>query len=155
MAAIKIPSRDIVNIEPNATSFSEIDFLLFRQIGGTELITMVKNDTVSSEDTIYSIISDVNKTKISFDPSLLLTNKASYDSVFNGYQIKLTEKIPEESAYEQVDPAYIPEYNLLTNAYWDGENLIIEVENFRDTELLQVNIQSDGKMYRVRENDYF
>lgn len=154
MAAIKLPSRDVVNIESQPTSYSEIDFLLFRQIGGTELITLVRNDTILSEDNLYSVISDVNKTKISFDPSLLLTNKASYQSIFNGFQIKLTEKIPEENMYEKSQNEYTPEYSLLTNAYWDGENLVIEVENFRDTELMQIEIETDGKIYRVRENDY-
>lgn len=154
MVAIKIPTRDIVNIESQPVSASEIDFLLFRQIGGTELITLVRNDTVSSEDSLYSVISDVNKTKVNFDPSLLLTNKASYQSIFNGFQIKLTEKIPEENLYESNDPDYIPSSSLLTNAYWDGDNLVIEVNNLRDTELLEIEIESDGKIYRVRENDY-
>lgn len=154
MVAIKIPTRDIVNIESQPTSASEIDFLLFRQIGGTELITLVRNDTISSEDLLYSVISDVNKTKVNFDPSLLLTNKASYQSLFNSFQIKLTEKIPEENLFELNDPDYIPDSSLLTNAYWDGESLIIEVNNLRDTELLEIEIESDGKIYRVRENDY-
>lgn len=154
MAAIKLPSRDIVNIESQPASYSEIDFLLFSQIGGTELITLVRNDTILSEDNLYSVISDVNKTKISFDPSILLTNKASYQSIFNGFQIKLIEKIPEENMYEKSQNEYRPEYSLLTNAYWDGENLVIEVENFRSTELMQIEIETDGKIYRVRENDY-
>jgi hypothetical protein len=154
MVAIKIPTRDIVNIESQPISASEIDFLLFRQIGGTELITLIRNDTVSSEDLLYSVISDVNKTKVNFDPSLLLTNKASYQSIFNGFQIKLTEKIPEENLYRSNDQDYIPASSLLTNAYWDGDNLIIEVNSLRDTELLEIEIESDGKIYRVRENDY-
>lgn len=154
MAAIKLPSRDVVNIESQPASYSEIDFLLFRQIGGTELITLIRNDTILSEDNIYNVISDVNKTKISFDPSLLLTNKASYQSIFNGFQIKLTEKVSEENMYDKSENEYRPQYNLLTNAYWDGENLVIEVENFRDTELMEIAIESDGKIYRVRENDY-
>lgn len=154
MAAIKIPSRDVINIEAQPTSASEIEFLLFRQIGGTELIGLVRNDTVSTEDNLYSVISDINKTKASFDPSLLLTNKASYQSIFNSYQIKLSEKIPDENLYEKSEKNYIPKYNLPTNAYWDGNNLIIEVNNLKNTELLEIEIQSDGKMYRVRENDY-
>jgi len=43
----------------------------------------------------------------------------------------------------------------LTNAYYDGENLILEFNNVKTTELVQVEVETDGKINRVRENDYF
>jgi hypothetical protein len=152
--SVKNPNRDIVNLEPELRGISEQTFILFNQISGTELINLVRHDTVSGKNVLHSLVSDLEKINLSFDPSLILTNKASYQSIFNGFQIKLAEKIPSEEKYSLNDKNYIPEENLLTNAYWDGENLVIEVENLRPTELLQIEIEMDGRIYKVRENDY-
>lgn len=152
MAAIKIPSRDIVNIETQLPDIAEIEKYIFQDIAGTELINLVRHDTISGINVVYSVISDLTRVKIDFDPSLLLLNKAQYQSVFNQFSIKLTSKIPDETYYEQ--NVELPENNLLTNAYFDGEDLIIEFIGVRETELVQIEIETDGKIDRVRENDY-
>ena len=43
MAAIKIPSRDIVNIEPQLPDIAEIEKYIFQDIAGTELIKLYLN----------------------------------------------------------------------------------------------------------------
>jgi hypothetical protein len=45
----------------------------------------------------------------------------------------------------------------LTNVYYDEvrEELILEFENVKQTELVQVEVETDGRIDRVRENDYF
>jgi|DEB0MinimDraft_10_1074344.scaffolds.fasta_scaffold00031_19 hypothetical protein len=154
MAAIKLPTRDIVNIETQVLSdLSEIEKYIFQDIAGTQLINLVRHDTISGVDVVYSVISDLTKVNIDFDPSLLLINKAQYQSIFNQYSIKLVNKIPEETYYDENQE--LPENNLLTNAYYDGENLILEFNNVKTTELVQVEVETDGKINRVRENDYF
>jgi len=154
MAAIKLPTRDIVNIETQALSgLVEIEKYIFQDIAGTQLINLVRHDTISGVDVVYSVISDLTKVNIDFDPSLLLINKAQYQSIFNQYSIKLVNKIPEETYYDENQE--LPENNLLTNAYYDGENLILEFNNVKTTELVQVEVETDGKINRVRENDYF
>lgn len=152
MAAIKIPSRDVVNIETQLPDIAEIEKYIYQDIAGTELINLVRHDTISGINVTYSIISDLTKVNITFDPSLLLLNKAQYQSVFNQYSINLVNKIPDSTFYDE--NALLPEDNLLTNTYYDGENLVIEFVNVKDTELVQVEIETDGKIDIVRENDY-
>jgi len=153
MAAIKLPSRDIVNIEPALPTLAEYEKFLFQDIGGTELISLVRHDTISGINVVYSVISDLTKVNIDFDPSLLLINQAKYQSIFNQYAINLTSKIPEAIFYEENQQD--PPNNLLTNSYFDGENLIIEFEGVRYTEVIEVEVETDGRIDRVRENDYF
>ena len=81
--AIKLPSRDIVNIAPQVGNIAEIEQFLFQDIGGTSLINLVRHDTISGIDVVYSIISNLSKLNIDFDPSLILVNKAVYQSIFN------------------------------------------------------------------------
>jgi hypothetical protein len=152
MGAIKIPSRDVVNIETQLPDIAEIEKYIYQDIAGTELINLVRHDTISGVNVVYSVISDLTKVNIDFDPSLLLLNKAQYQSVFNQFSIKLTNKIPDETYYDE--NSELPENNLLTNAYYDGEDLVLEFINVKDTELVQIEIETDGKIDRVRENDY-
>ena len=152
MAAIKIPSRDVVNIETQLPDIAEIEKYIYQDIAGTELINLVRHDTISGINVTYSIISDLTKVNITFDPSLLLLNKAQYQSIFNQYSINLVNKIPDTTFYDE--NTLLPENNLLTNTYYDGENLVIEFVNVKDTELVQVEIETDGKIDIVRENDY-
>jgi hypothetical protein len=152
VGAIKIPARDVVNIETQLAETSEIEQFLFQDIGGTELINLVRHDTISGIDPIYSIISKLSKLNIDFDPSLILVNKATYQSIFQQYSIKLANKVPSQKFYDSNEQ--LPESNLITNVYFDGLDLVIEFENVKKTEFIEVEIETDGKINSVRENDY-
>ena len=150
--AIKLPSRDIVDIAPQVGNLAEIEQFLFQDIGGTSLINLVRHDTISGIDVVYSIISNLSKLKIDFDPSLILVNKAVYQSIFNQYSIQLMSRVPQETFYSLNEQR--PPDNLGTNVYFDGEDLVIEFENVRQTEFIEIEIETDGKINSVRENDY-
>lgn len=150
--AIKLPSRDIVDIAPQVGNLAEIEQFLFQDIGGTSLINLVRHDTISGIDVVYSIISNLSKLNIDFDPSLILVNKAVYQSIFNQYSIQLMSRVPQETFYSLNEQR--PPDNLGTNVYFDGEDLVIEFENVRQTEFIEIEIETDGKINSVRENDY-
>jgi hypothetical protein len=151
-SAIKIPSRDIVNIQPQSVNVAAMEQFLFQDIGGTSLINLVRHDTISGINLSYSTILNLKKIAIDFDPSLLLINKASYKSIFDQYSIKLVSKVPQDKFYSRNE--LLPPSNLLTNVYFDGENLVIEFENIKQTEFVELQIETDGKINSVRENDY-
>ena len=150
--AIKIPSRDIVNISSQSVSVAELEQFLFQEIGGTSLINLVRHDTISGINLSYSTIIKLKKIAIDFDPSFILINKASYKSIFDQFSIKLVSKIPQDKFYSSNE--LLPQSNLLTNAYFDGDNLVIEFENIKETEFVELQIETDGKINSVRENDY-
>ena len=150
--AIKLPSRDIVDIAPQVGNLAEIEQFLFQDIGGTSLINLVRHDTISGIDVVYSIISNLSKLNIDFDPSFILVNKAVYQSIFNQYSIQLMSRVPQETFYSLNEQR--PPDNLGTNVYFDGEDLVIEFENVRQTEFIEIEIETDGKINSVRENDY-
>jgi hypothetical protein len=150
--AIKIPSRDIVNISSQSVSVAELEQFLFQDIGGTSLINLVRHDTISGINLSYSTIINLKKIAIDFDPSFILINKASYKSIFHQFSIKLVSKIHQDKFYSSNE--LFPPSNLLTNVYFDGDNLVIEFENIKETEFVELQIETDGKINSVRENDY-
>jgi hypothetical protein len=150
--AVKLPSRDIVNIQSQVGNVAEIEQFLFQDIGGTSLINLVRHDTISGINVSYSIIKNLKKIAIDFDPSLILINKASYKSIFDQFSIKLVSKVPQDKFYSSNE--LLPSSNLLTNVYFDGDDLVIEFENIKETEFVELQIETDGKINSVRENDY-
>lgn len=153
-APIRLPNRDVVSIVRDALDEGQIQQFLFNDIGGTELINIIRNDSVSGIKENYSIISDIEKNDTLFDPSFLLLNKSKYQSEFDRFAIRLSNSIPDNNFYEE--NTVVPDTNVGTNVYFDEDNnnLYIELEGIKDTEFVEIQVVTDGKIYEVRENDY-
>lgn len=155
ISPIRLPNRDVVQIASELTDTGVIEQYLFNDIGGTELINLVRNDSVTGIKTNYTIISNLVEQDSAFDPTFLLLNKTRYQSEFDRYAIKLSSKIPEENFYEENDVK--PPTNIGTNTYYDvdTESLVIELDGVNtDTEFVQIEVLTAGRIYSMRENDY-
>lgn len=153
-APLRLPNRDVVQIVRELPPDAEMEKYLFNDIGGTELINIVRNDSVSGINVNYSVISDLASKDTLFDPSFLLINKGVYQSEFDQYGIRLSTRIPQDNLFSNnTNP---PALNVATNAYYDEESasLVIEFENMGDQEFIEIEVQTSGNIYIVRENDY-
>jgi len=150
--AVRLPNRDVVETATQIADTGEIEKYLFNDIGGTELINIVRNDSVAGISVNYTIISDLTSQANTFDPTFLLINKSRYQSEFDRFGIDLSTRIPEENYYSQ--NTLIPEDNVGTNVYFSGTDLIIELDNMSDDEVVVLEVETTGKMYSVREYDY-
>lgn len=153
---IRLPTRDVFSNVQELPDSAEMEKYLFNDIGGTELINLVRNDSVSGITFNYSIISDLASNDMLFDPAFLLINKSKYQSEFDRFGIKLSTRIPEENYFESNTTP--PSVNVGTNAYYDEstQSLIIEFENTGPEEFVEIEVEvpGSGKIYSMRENDY-
>ena len=159
---IRLPNRDVIAIVESLPDAGEIEKYLFNDIGGTELINLIRNDSVSGINFSYSVISDLASNDQLFDPSFLLINKGKYQSEFDKYGIRLSTRIPETNYYYSNSLPTAP-MNVATNVYYDEtlKALVIEFENMNSTEFVEIQVLSNehsttnpAKIYKVRENDY-
>lgn len=163
MAAVKMPNRDVVNFQTPAVLPEYVQELLFEDIGGTELITMVRHDTVSGINVAYNIISNLTTINLKFDPSLTLSGVGTYDPIFGKYKIKFENKVPDTQYFELTEDIIpIPEApetsaeisNLGPNLYINSDgDLVIELANILEDEVLELEVRTDGTIYNVREYD--
>lgn len=153
-APFRLPNRDVVAIAKELPPAAEMEKYLFNDIGGTELINLVRNDSVSGITVNYSVISDLEQNDLLFDPAFLLINKGRYQSEFDKYGIRLSTRIPDENYFFDNDNP--PPINVGTNVYYDEDttNLVIEFENMSDAEFVEIEVQTSGNIYTMRENDY-
>ena len=141
---VKVPSRDVVNLVDPGIDAATIQNLLFENIGATELIKFTRHDTVDGINPYYNIISNLSEIKRKYDPSSLISLQKPESSYFDRYTIKLDTKIPDQT--------YLNENNLTDYVYVDTNgDMVIELTNLASDEIIEVQIDTSGTIYRIEE----
>jgi hypothetical protein len=142
---VRVPERDVVSLASQDLDAETITNLLFENIGAVELTKFVRHDTVEGINAYYDIISNLSEIKRRFDPSELISIQKPESSNFDIYSIKLQDKLPDDE--------YLSRNNILDYVYFDTNNgdLIIEVVNLSESEIVEVQIDSGGTIYRIEE----
>lgn len=177
MSAVKLPNREVVNFQVAPALPEYISEILFEEIGGTELINMVRHDTVFGINVAYNIISNLTQINLRFDPSLSLSGVGTYDPIFSKFTIKFETKVPEGDFYlftDDIIPVSFPAsaspgggiiesvdqpedgelFNVANNVYINSNgDLVVELANILQDEGVEIEVRSDGLIYNVREND--
>jgi hypothetical protein len=144
MSDSKVPSRDVVIFNEEKVSIDGMTNLLFEQVGGIELISMVRRDTVEGQNPYYTIISNLSNIKKEFDPTQIISRQKPNQSFFDIFAIDLNSKIPGE--------AYLSLNNIYNFYYIDTNgDLVIELDNMLPDEIIELEIARDGTIVLVRE----
>jgi hypothetical protein len=142
---VRVPERDVVSLAQETVSAETITNLLFENIGANELTKFVRHDTVEGINQYYDIISNLSDIKRKFDPSNLISLQKTTSSLFDIFPIKLQDKIPSD--------AYLSQNNLTDFVYIDTNgDLVIEVDNLKDSEIVEIEIDTSGTIYEVDES---
>jgi hypothetical protein len=143
---VRIPERDVVSLAGQSVDSETIVNLLFENIGAVELTKFVRHDTVDGINPYYDIISNLSEVKRRFDPSRLISIQKPDSSNFDIYSIKLQDKIPDDE--------YLSNNNISDYVYFDDTtgDLIIEVVNMSESEIVEVQIDTSGTIYRIEES---
>jgi hypothetical protein len=146
MAAEKTPTRDVVTFVESNFSAEGIANLLFEQIGGIELISMVRRDTVEGQNPYYTVISNLSNIKKEFDPTQIISRQKPNQSFFDIYSIDINSKIPNDLYLER---------NNLTNFFYTDTNgdFVIELDNMLVDEVVELEIAQGGTIKLVRESE--
>jgi hypothetical protein len=144
-APVKVPERDVVSLAQESISAETITNLLFENVGANELTKFVRHDTVEGINPYYDVISNLSDIKRKFDPSNLISLQKTTSSLFDIFPIKLQDKIPSD--------AYLLENNLTNFVYIDTNgDLVIEVVNLKDSEIVEIEIDTSGTIFEVDES---
>jgi hypothetical protein len=141
---VRTPTRDVVEYSDNDDIPVElISNLLFENLAANELIKYERHDTIEGTNVSYDIISNLSAIRKQFDPSTLISRQKPDTSYFDIYNIKLEDKIPGRQ--------YLLQNNLEEFYYIDTNgDLVIELDNMNPDELVEVEIDSSGTIYKVQ-----
>jgi hypothetical protein len=133
--AIKTAPIDTVEFVDEALSAELLLELLFEDVGGQELLTIARNDTVNGQPVAYQPFKNLGILQEIYNPTNLLKLQETSDKLFSNFTINLREKIPKVGSGLNGQNYY------LDLAAGDG---IIEFINLKPDEQIEVQIASAG-----------
>lgn len=111
--------------------------LLFEDIGGKELISIARNDTVNGQNVAYNPIKNLASLGLKYGPQNLVPVQGSSRTTFDNFSIKLEKKIPDTGTGPYGEIVYIEN---------DTRDLIVNVYNLAEDERVEVQILSRGEI---------
>ena len=136
---IKTAPIDTVLFNDELVDRNIIADLLFEDVGGQEILTIGRYDTVNGQDVNYQPIKNLNLIQQEYNPNNLVKIQQTSDRIFANFPIKLGDKIP-----------VIGNGPLGENVYLDSNgSLVIELVNLEPDEQVEVQIASSGTIYEA------
>jgi hypothetical protein len=136
---IKVAPIDTVLFDDDAVPKEIIADLLFENIGGQEILTIARHDTVNGQTVLYQPIKNINILQQQYNPNNLLKLRDTSDTIFGNFTINLSAKIPQVGNGTNGANTYIDT---------DG-NIVIEFVSLNADELVEVQLTSSGTIYEA------
>jgi hypothetical protein len=137
---IKTATPDIVLFDDESIPTEQMADLIFENIGGQELINIVRNDTVNGQNISYQPIKNIRSIQQSYNPNNILGLQKTSDKYFSGFSIKFDQKYPYVGNGLNGANVYIDDFGAL----------IIEAIGLNDDEQLEVQLSTDGTIYTIQ-----
>ena len=144
-APIKTATPDIILFDNSSLPIEIMSDLIFENIGGQELISIVRSDIVNGQKILYQPIKNLSSVQQQYNPNNILGLQQTADKFFAGFSIKLEDKIPEVGNGLNGENVYFDELK---------ENLIIEFVNLNNDEQVEILITASGTIYEANLGDY-
>jgi hypothetical protein len=139
--SVKSATPDIIQFDDTSINDNAeiIVDLLFENIGGQELLTIARYDTVNGQDVKYQPIKNLKIIQEEYNPNNLVRVQDTSDKYFANFPIKLDSKVPSIGN----GPAG-------SNVYLDDSNsLVLEFINLEADEQVDIQITINGTIYEV------
>lgn len=114
--------------------------LIFENIGGKELLSLTRHDTVNGDNVSNQLIKNLTFLNQEYSSKKIISLQNTSDKYFSNFSIKLDSKIP----FEGNGP-------LGSNIYTDSQtqDIVIELVNLEVDERLEVQIGIGGTIYTI------
>lgn len=143
--AVKVATPELI-IAPKETVPIEImTDLVFEDIGGQELINIIRNDLINGQDVVYKPIKNLSSIFFQYNPQNVLALQKTSESYFKNFAIKLGDKIPECGTGYTLDEnnLEVPNCKIVYSDPVDG-SIVINVINMGTEEEVEVQILQQG-----------
>ena len=89
---VKISSVNVINRNYEATSVEQMEKLFFQNVGGTEILSVARHDTVGGEEVVFNNVDNLSELRSQFNPlNILMTT--NINSLFSEYGVDIGQKI--------------------------------------------------------------
>lgn len=134
---VKVSNVNVVAMNYNQQPVELLEKMFFQDVGGTEILSVARHDTVGGEPVIYSEVDNLKDLQIQFNPLNILTT-TNINNLFKGYGIDITQKLNRDLDTVRVDVV--------------SGNMEIEVVNVNRDEYVQIQVASRVEEFPVGDD---
>jgi hypothetical protein len=142
---VKTAPIDTILFDDAAVPIDIMSDLIFENIGGQELISIVRSDIVNGQKISYQPIKNLSAIQQQYNPNNILGLQQTANRFFAGFSIKLEDRIPEVGNGLNGENVYFDETT---------GDLIIEFVNLSNDEQIETQITVNGTIYEANLGDY-
>lgn len=116
LSSFKVADPQYILANDPALTVEEMENALWQQIGGHEIISIVRRDLVNGTNKNFELIFDLEKLNEEYNPQTILALKNSSEFYFNEFAIKFEKYVPSEQSLEKIqaglkDPIFVDDAN--------------------------------------------
>jgi hypothetical protein len=134
---VKPATKDIILFDDETTPIEIMQDLIFENIGGQELINIIRGDIINGLNVIYQPIKNLTSLYFQYNPQNILALQDTDTNYFKKFPIIFSSKVPECGTGPNCSIVYIDQ---------DTGDLVINVINLARDEQVEVSIISDGEV---------
>jgi hypothetical protein len=147
LSSVKVATPELINLLDNETPVDQqieiMTDLLFEDIGGEEIISIVRNDIVNGQNVIYQPIKNITNLYYQYNPQNILALQKTDKDYFKNFPIVLYNKVPEcGSGFDLVGNQQVLNCEYIYIHPTSGD-LVIDLINMRPGEQVEVQIISN------------
>jgi len=136
---VKVATPEIILFDDDTVPVEILTDLIFENIGGQELLSMSRHDTINGDYVSNQLIKNLTSLNQEFSSKRLLSLQNTSDKYFSNFGIKLESKIPFEGNGINGENVYLDEL----------QNIIIELVNLEVDEQVEVQLGIGGTIYTI------
>lgn len=114
--------------------------LIFEDLGGQELISIARNDTVNGQNIVYQPIKNLYNIQQQYNPNNIVYTEGTSDRYFRNFPIKFESKVPNDGTGPNQEHVYFDS---------STKSLIIEAVNMQGDEQIEVQLLVNGTIYEA------
>lgn len=126
---------DIILFDDETMPIEIMTDLIFEDIGGQELINILRSDIINGQNVIYQPIKNLTNLYFQYNPQNILALQDTDSTYFKKFPINFSSKVPECGTGPDCAIVYIDTLS---------GDLVINVINLARDEQVEVSIISDG-----------
>lgn len=133
--AVKIATPDLILFNDQKIPEETMIDLVFEDIGGQEMINIVRNDLINGQNQSRQIVRNLSQINLDYNPNNILSLQNTSESYFNNFPIRFEQKVPDIGTGPNGESVYLDP---------DTGNIIINLIGLSDDEQIEVQILKGG-----------
>jgi hypothetical protein len=135
---IKVATPDIILLKEQIVGVDIMADLVFENIGGQEIISIARSDTINGQNVVYQPIKNITSLNYQYSSQNLLPIQKTDKDLFKNFAIDLSKKLPNcGEGFSIVDNEVVSDCRYIYVDELTG-NMVIDLVNILPSEEVQV-----------------